>query len=119
MELKHFISETLSQLIEGITEAQKNVEESTAKISPNFSYTSRPELLLGKTPDGTHVISVDFDIAIDVQEGTKTQGGIGVVSGIFNLGSAGESSANKQSMNKIKFSIPVALPQHPYRKNKD
>jgi hypothetical protein len=33
---------------------------------------------------------------------------------MFNLGSAGESKENRQSMNKIKFSIPVALPLQPY-----
>lgn len=114
MELKYFISETLSQLIEGVVEAQSKVQAFGGRISPHVHTPSDPKSLYGRTNDKLPVIFVDFDISIEAQEGTGTKGGIGVVAGIFALGSQGESKENRQSSNKIKFSIPVALPLQPY-----
>ncbi len=114
MQLKDFISETLSQLIAGVVEAQEKVQTSGGRVSPHVRNLSDSKSLYGRTNDQLPVIFVDFDISVEAQEAKGTKGGIGVVTGMFNLGSAGESKENRQSMNKIKFSIPVALPLQPY-----
>ena len=114
MQLKHFISETLVQLIDGIVEAQAKVQSSGGRVSPHVHAPNDPKSLYGRTNDKLPVIFVDFDISVEAQEGIGTKGGIGVVSGIFNLGASGESRENKQSVNRIIFSIPVALPLQPY-----
>lgn len=109
MELKQFISETLFQLIDGVVEAQSKVDSLGGRVIPHVRNT---EQKYSKTNDELPVISVDFDISVEAQEGTGTKGGVGVVTGMFNLGSSGESKENKQLSNRIKFSIPVALPLH-------
>jgi len=115
MQLKDFISETLSQLIDGVVEAQAKVQASGGRVSPHVRTPNDPKSLYGRTNDQLPVIFVDFDISVEAQETKGTKGGIGVVTGMFNLGSGGESRENRQSMNKIKFSIPVALPLQPYK----
>lgn len=119
MELKYFISETLSQLIDGIVEAQSKVKASGGRVSPHVHTVNDPKSIYGRTNDKLPVIFVDFDISVEAQEGTGTKGGIGVVTGMFNLGSSGESKENKQSTNRIKFSIPVALPLQPYKQENE
>lgn len=115
MQLKNFISETLSQLLEGVADAQARVQLSGGRVSPNVRTPNDSKALYGKTSDQLPVIFVDFDVSVEAQEGTGTKGGIGVVTGMFNLGSTGESRENRQSVNRIKFSIPVALPLQPYK----
>jgi hypothetical protein len=111
MELKQFISEALFQLIDGVVEAQSKVDSLGGRVIP-FVRDPEKKSLYSKTPDDLPVVFVDFDISVEAQEGTGTKGGVGVVTGMFNLGSSGESKENKQLSNRIKFSIPVALPLH-------
>ncbi len=54
---------------------------------------------------------INFDVALTVTEGTGTKGGIGVVTGIFTLGSAGQSEAESSTVSRVKFAIPVVLPE--------
>jgi hypothetical protein len=113
MQLKDFISETISQLVEGLAIAQENVSAFGGRVTP---YVRNPVdkngSLYGITQDKLPVIFVDFDVSIDAREAAGTRGGIGVVTGMLNLGSAGESNENRQQTNKIRFRIPVALPLH-------
>ena len=115
MELKDFISETLSQLVDGILDAQKKVQPSGARIAPSTRNNLDHKSIIGRTNDKLPVTAVDFEVLLDIQKGTGTKGRVGVVAGIFNLGSQGESSKNSTTTNKIKFTVPVALPLQPYK----
>ncbi|MDD2660787.1 MAG: hypothetical protein PHY54_14110 [Methylococcales bacterium] len=98
MELKYFISETLSQIIDGVLDAQEKVQKSGAnggRVSPHVRNISESASLFGVTNDKLPVILVDFDVSVEAQEGTGTKGGIGVVAGMFNIGSSGESKESK------------------------
>lgn len=65
MQLKHFISETLSQLIDGVVEAQKKVQASGGRVSPHVHTPNDPKSLYGRTNDKLPVIFVDFDISVE------------------------------------------------------
>ena len=43
-------------------------------------------------------------------EGTQTKGGLGVAIGVVGLGSAGQSDSSKRSESRIRFRIPMLLP---------
>jgi hypothetical protein len=96
MQLDEFISQTLNEIINGVKEAQKACTESNPIIVPYRS---------GQRPQ-----QIEFDVALTVEKGTQTKGGIGVLSGIVNLGSAGQSDNSQTAVNRIKFTIPVYLP---------
>ena len=53
---------------------------------------------------------VSFDVALTATKETGTKGGIGVVAGIVSLGSAGQSSNENTSVSRVKFDVPVSLP---------
>lgn len=110
MELKDFISETLSQIIAGVVDAQSKVSGKGGAVNPYVHQLNDLKTIYARTEDKEPVILVDFDIAIVAEQGTDTKGSIGVVAGIFALGTQGQSKENQQSSNKIKFNVPIMLP---------
>jgi hypothetical protein len=56
------------------------------------------------------VQSIHFDVAISIEQGTETKGGIGLVVGAVTLGSQGKSDTSNTSQSRIQFTIPMALP---------
>jgi hypothetical protein len=113
MDLKEFVSQTLSQIIDGVTDAQDSVSGKGGAINPHLHATHEQ---LGKqgflnTSEGLAQI-VEFDVALTVTEGTGTKGGIGMLAGAVNLGSSGESSAQNSSVSRVRFSVPLRLPKH-------
>ena len=107
MELKEFVSSTLSQIAEGILEAQQHALKNNYTISPEPSRSQTmiaDATLNGSLPGGTS--PVEFDIALTT---TSTQGAEArakVV--IFNASIGGNSVENSQS--RIKFTIGVNWP---------
>lgn len=112
MELKDFISETLFQIVTGVVDAQTKVANAGkgGAVNPYVHSLNEPKSTYARTNEKEPVVLVDFDIAIAAEQGTDTKGGVGVVAGIFALGSQGQSKENLQSTNKIKFNVPVMLP---------
>ena len=49
-----------------------------------------------------------LDVAVTAVKGTKTQGGIAVVTGIFGLGSKGQSEKSNEMVNRIQFKVHFA-----------
>jgi hypothetical protein len=112
MQLKDFIKESLTQIIEGIAETQKTELPHYAEISPHIPI----ENFKGDGPrmkplySHQYATPVKFDIAVTAEETTGTKGGIGVVAGIFALGSQGKTDNKDSSISRIQFEIPIILP---------
>lgn len=114
MDLEDYIAETLRQIVSGVAKAQQLTAEHNAHVNPNMRSNSTVNSALGIIPTdtgGIYAQLVQFDVALTVKDGTGTKGGIGVASGIVNLGSAGSSSNENMSVNHVKFTVPLALPQ--------
>ncbi len=94
MDIKTFVSESLTQIIQGIENAQQ--ENGNSVVNP----------VRRKISDET-MQDIDFDIAVTVEKETGTKGGIAVLAGAFTLGSQGQSKASDITASRIKFSIPV------------
>ena len=113
MDLREFVKETLSQIVQGVKEAQALAASHGGEVSPDMSRQAGSTFSASgfvHGPNGTTVQFVAFDVALTVTEGTGTKGGIGVVTGMFNLGSAGESRAENSSLSRVKFGVPLSLP---------
>jgi hypothetical protein len=112
MDLREFVTQTLTQVVEGVKEAQTQVDAHGAEINPPLQSSQEQ---LGKqgflfTLEGPAQI-VQFDVALTVVEGTGTKGGIGVFAGVVTLGSSGESQKESSSVSRVKFSVPMRLPR--------
>lgn len=111
MDLKEFVTQTLTQIIEGVRGAQIYGKDLSAEVNPELLTT--PEQAGKQGFLGTrdqYVPIVQFDVALTVTEGTGTKGGIGVFAGAISLGSLGQSQNESSSVSRVKFSIPIRLP---------
>ena len=112
MDLKSFVSQTLIEIVEGVNEARSLVKSMDTGANINPSFAGDVPKLTGAyhIGHGDMAQCVEFDVALTVTEGTNTKGGIGVVSGVINLGSSGQSRNENVAVSRIKFIVPLGLP---------
>jgi uncharacterized protein with GYD domain len=113
MHLDDFVSQSIIQITQGVLAAQKELESTGAAVNPlmrkveNHDAAAVAEMRAGET-----VSTIRFDVAVSASSGQEAKGGIGVVSGVFNLGSAGKSEHLSETISRIQFSIPIIFPIH-------
>lgn len=104
MELKEFVSRTLTEIAEGVAEGAKAAEATGAIVNPRERNPRGEDGVSGKC------IDIEFTVGLSVTDAAKAKGGIGVVAGIFAIGTHGESNATTGATTHIKFSVPMILP---------
>ncbi len=115
MELQDFIASTLTQIVDGVRQAQAQVGDSQAKLNPRL--TTRPAIdktphIMGLEAGGALVFPVVFNVAVTEAEAEAVKGRAGIhIMSIFNLGAEAEGKASATSANRIRFTVPVALPE--------
>lgn len=108
MELKDFIKETIVQIYEGVNEAKEALKESEVIINAPLDKES-------KSVDMVHghrkyqVIEFNLSVTTEEKEGNKQ--GIGIAASFLSAGVSRDKENNGISINTIKFSIPISLPQ--------
>ncbi len=113
MDLKDFVANTISGIIEGLVEAQKRVAEHGAYVNPGNlmgSTKDRGESALWDNRNNNYARSIGFDVALTVQEGTNTGAKIGVATGVLNLGAGGASQNSQVAVNRVQFTVPILFP---------
>ncbi len=115
MDLKTFIAESLTQIAEGIEEAQKS--DSGAIFSPRIDYTDkgRPRLAGGMVTYAPQMIEFDVAVTVTESDGEKGGGKIGV--SFLNIGGEMTTSSENSSTSRIRFEIPVVWPEGRKQKN--
>ncbi len=93
MDLKTFVSESLSQIIQGIEAAQSSNENAQVNPADVVGYQQK-------------VVQIEFDVAVTVEKVAEAKGGITV----FSLGASGESKKSDSTTHHLRFSVPVRLP---------
>lgn len=114
MELKEFISETLTQIAQGVKDAQNNVAELGAKVNPAnvASFEGDIPHCKGsmKTPSKV-LCDVEFSVALTNNSSTSTDSGIGILFGAVSLGGKHNTSDKDTSLNSIRFNVIMELPK--------
>ena len=110
MELQEFIKTALVEIVAGVSEASKASKEHGGSVGSMmlFGYTKENKILTDQ--NGRPVSTVEFDIALAEGSSKDTKGGIGVYLGAVGLGSQGGSHGESSTHSRIKFSVPVILP---------
>jgi hypothetical protein len=117
VDLQQFVRETLTEIVLGVNAAQDQaeVEASGARINPTgIGLVATPDGYLGNLSSGEAVFVVDFDLAVTVsgtgpgELAAKVQ-----VVGQFTAKVNGTKKSARDSTNRIKFRIPVALRPSP------
>lgn len=120
MDVKEFVSATLTQIAEGVAEASSAVRSTGGVVNPtmlnNFKMGG-DVACLGDTHSGALVFAVDFDVAVTVAAATGTNAGAKLeVAAFLSLGAGGKSSDSTQSTSRVRFRVPMALPLDPSTK---
>jgi len=115
INLKDFISEAITQITDGIIEAQKTNSGKGCIINPKTIQTmGTPETItyrLDSTNQNIGTVSIlNFDLIIDANEKTDAGGGLKVRAAIVELGGGIKREETSTLNNKLSFSIPVSFP---------
>ena len=114
MELKDFISETLTQMMEGVKNAQEKAKEFGAIVNPPTSSHKENTVSIGDLGEYQRIQTIEFEVALPSTSTNDTQKGISVA--FAGIGAKGGKGSNEQNSiaNKIRFEIPIALPYTSY-----
>lgn len=114
MNLDDFIFETVSQIVNGINRVNEQYAESGAKIdSRNLNFSGSKNgggIVYSDRTDGEVIENVQFDVAITASENEKGKGGIGVYFGALGIGGQIQDEVGTTEVSRIKFSLPLYLP---------
>lgn len=117
MDLQQFVRETLTEIVLGVNAAQDQaeVEASGARINPvGMGFDAAADGYLGNLASGEAVFVVDFDLAVTVSGTGQGEGSPKVqVVGQFAAKVNGAKKSARNSTNRIKFRVPIALRPNP------
>lgn len=112
MDLKDFVGQALSDIVQGVINAQSLLSANGKYINHQLSTKQGRLEPQGRlvSIQGQLVQTVEFDVAVTAKEAKGTKGGIGVVVGALALGAHAQQSAQSSVVSRIKFAVPVTLP---------
>ena len=121
MELKDFITETLTQMMEGELELPKKKRKNLGAIINPPSEYSKEDTISMRNSIGEYqrIQTVEFDVSLTSTSTSDTKKGISVA--FAGIGVEGGKGNNEQNaiMNRIKFTIPIALPNTWFKRNRE
>lgn len=106
MDLKTFVKQALTEIVEGVLDAQRAVAESGARINPRGI---RGGDELKRQGSGRSVQDIEFDVATTATDSETEAGKVRVM--VVSVGGGHQSQTSIAT--RIKFSVPVTLPLHP------
>jgi len=108
MNLEQFISETMKQIIDGVSSAQEYARTKDAYINVPIVKTVNTHRMTDESLPAPQV--VEFDIAVTTTGANDLQGGMGIFVAGLGIGYQAKKNNAEEGVSRIKFSIPVVLP---------
>lgn len=118
MELKEFITGTISEISNAISECNAELKGNATIVNPGNATVASDKNsdvyghinINPTTPARRPIHLIKFDVSVTAIDKTGTRGGVGIAVGSIGLGAQAKSEAESASFSKLTFSIPVALP---------
>ncbi len=118
MKLQEFVTETLTQIIGGVQDAQTKVGESSidktqaGRVNPPLSTSAGVLEQKGYRVDVDNrpVQNVEFDVAVSVDETLEAKGEAGLFVAATGLGAKVGTNTKDTTVHRIKFAVPITLP---------
>jgi hypothetical protein len=112
MDLKEFVAGSLTQIAEGIKQAQEASTKSGAWINPlSGQIPASPERPIVHVPNGRRYLhEVKFDVAVTVSDEQRADAGAGIQIFGAKLGAEGELKYQNAAVSRVQFSVPVIWP---------
>lgn len=103
MELKEFITNTLSEIAQGVADAKPLYKSLGGEINPKKHDSDAKDSYKSIT-------IVNFEVALGQNTSDTNTKGIGVLFGMLSVGGDNVDKKSEQYATKIQFSVPVILP---------
>lgn len=119
MDLAEFVEMALTQIIEGVSRAQKatrlegrHVSEADV-VNPKIMYAadSAPKGKYFATMERNLVHFVDFDIAVTTESTLGVSGGGKIKVLGIGVGADGSTQSKDVIASRVKFQVPISLPR--------
>jgi hypothetical protein len=110
MELKEFITATMSAIVDATSELQTRYENDGILINPPSSQSGTPVF----QPDSAHyalrrVQNVSFDVAVTASSSISGGGSGGIKVFSAELGAKTEGAKSDERVSRVQFQIPLTL----------
>lgn len=100
------------QIADSINEVNMELKEKGAYIPSGDIVGEGVLFSVIKDSKTRHFIKVEFDLAVTVSQEHGTSGGGGLsIASLASVGIKGEDKEDKEEISRIKFMIPMALPE--------
>lgn len=105
MELKDFVKESIKNIMDGVSEAQEELQ--SGKVAPHFSTHA-----LGWYESGlSNRQLIDFEVSVNAIEKEGSEAKLNVVAAVVGGGVKGDSSSTASHTAKLQFKVPVEFPE--------
>lgn len=111
MELKEFVSEVLTDIFEGVADAQERISDIGGEINPAVK-TGMNGVVYAPDRQTSHktLCVAEFDVALTVSDKEQKGGKIGVLLGSIGVGGGRSEGVETSQITRVKFSVPYKLP---------
>lgn len=110
MELKEFVSETLTQICEGVKDAQQRCKDSGALVNPMLDVKTCNKEVYRHDGKDYPATGVKFNVGLTESSSSGGKTGIGVFLGKMSLGHESSKDAQAQSVTSVEFTITIVPP---------
>ena len=114
MELKNFITGTISEIIEAIKELQTKYTAPEVLINPDIVYGEKGSFWISKHSKDNiskrRIQEIKIRASLEVTDSKASEGGAGINISALQMGGKKGYSQNESENSYIEFDIPIALP---------
>jgi len=110
MNLKEFITETISAIVDASSDLQDKYAKDDVVINPPSGGSNEYAIHI-KDPRYAmrRVKNISFDVAVSAASKTTGGGEAGIKVLSVGIGAKGEKAASSEKVSRVKFEIPIAL----------
>jgi hypothetical protein len=110
MELKNFVAESITQITEGILDAQNRLKDQWVRVNPKpHANATAVSPMLYTAENGAAVFPLAFDVAVSAEE-IKGGGSFGIKVLNFGANIKTDSQQSSSRVSRVAFTIPIAYP---------
>jgi len=118
MKLSEFVQQTIEEIVTGVENANETIKEKGAEVATGRMDMSSSTGKVARDSISNETIHfVVFDVSVLAENEEGGSGGTGIIVGPIALGAKIKNQQKDSSVNKIRFSIPLLLPNKERKAN--
>jgi hypothetical protein len=110
VDLKDFVRDSIVGIVDGVAEAQQKIA-SKAMINPGHRSLPAGALYFPGKTGLVPLQEIGFDLAVTAASEDSGGAKVGFLVGVFGGGAAMGGKDSQQTVSRLRFAVPVALPE--------